>query len=363
MRIALDATYSLGDGLSGVGVYSRELLHGLAASDFSEARRPPTAAPTDEAGSLKGWDWFYRSQRYWRALLQRTPSNVRVRRLSDSSGDRSAALFHGLNQRLPELRFRKQVATFHDLFVLSGDYSTPEFRERFAEQAREAAAAADLIIAVSAFTASQVEAYLNVPASRIRVIHHGVVPRRIPDLPREKVILCVGAIQRRKNQRALVRAFRAAPPDWTLVLAGSQGYEADAVLREVADSPAAGRIQITGYISDDEVAKWYARAGIFAFPSLDEGFGMPALEAMAAGIPVIAGNRSALPEICRDENGLDAALMVDPANDQELAHAIEILTRDEDRRTKLAAVGKAHAAKFRWADAVKRTIDVYRELV
>ena len=160
MRIALDATYSLGNALSGVGVYSRELMNGLAASDFAE-----------------GWDWFYRSQRYWRALLQRTPPNVHVRRLSDSTGNRSAALFHGLNQRLPRLRFRRQIATFHDLFVLTGDYSTAEFRERFATQAREAAAAADLIIAVSAFTASQVESYLNVPASRIRVIHHGVLPR------------------------------------------------------------------------------------------------------------------------------------------------------------------------------------------
>jgi len=341
LRIALDATYSLGDALSGVGVYSRELLNGLAASGLAE-----------------GWDWFYRSQRYWRALLQRTPPNVRIRRLSGTTGDRSAPLFHGLNQRLPELRFRRQIATFHDLFVLSGDYSTPEFRERFTEQARGAAAAADLIVAVSAFTASQVEHYLNVPASRIRVIHHGVLPRAIPDLPREKVILCVGAIQRRKNQIALVRAFRAAPPDWTLVLAGSQGYEAEAVLQEIANSPIAARIQTTGYISDREIAEWYARASIFAFPSLDEGFGMPALEAMAAGIPVIAGNRSSLREICGD-----AALLVDPASDEELTHAVDLLTRDQNLREKLTAAGQIHAAQFRWDDAVRKTIAVYRELL
>lgn len=341
MRIALDATYSLGDALSGVGVYSRELLNGLAASGFAE-----------------GWDWFYRSQRYWRARFRKAPPNVRIRRLSDNHGDRTAALFHGLNQRLPELRFCRQVATFHDLFVLSGDYSTGEFRERFAEQARGAAAGADLIIAVSAFTASQVEHYLNVPASRIRVIHHGVLPRRIPDLPREKVLLCVGAIQRRKNQSALVRAFRAAPQDWTLVLAGSRGYEAEATLREVASSPVKARIKITGYISDEKIAEWYARASIFAFPSLDEGFGMPALEAMAAEVPVIAGNRSSLPEICGD-----AAMLVDPARDEELTAAIELLTRDEGLRGRMAAIGKVHAAKFRWEDAVRRTIAVYGELV
>lgn len=340
MRIALDATYSLGDNLSGVGVYSREILNGLAATDFAEA-----------------WDWFYRSPRYWRARFRRSPPNVRVRRLSDQTGDRAASLFHGLNQRLPALRFRRQIATFHDLFVLSGDYSTAEFRQRFAAQAREAAAAADLIIAVSAFTASQVESYLNVPASRIRVIHHGVLPRPIPPLAREKIILCVGALQRRKNQTALVRAFRAAPPDWTLMLAGSQGFDAAETLREVAGSPAADRIRITGYVSDDELAGWYARAGIFAFPSLDEGFGMPVLEAMAAGVPVIAGNRSALPEICGD-----AALLVDLESDEELTAAIELLTRDENLREKLRIIGKAHATKFPWTDAVGRTIQVYKEL-
>ena len=119
MRIALDATYSLGNALSGVGVYSRELLNGLAATDYAE-----------------GWDWFYRSQRYLRAHLQKLPPNVRIRRLSSHKGDRTAPLFHGLNQRLPELRFPRQIATFHDLFVLSGDYSTPEFRERFRRRRR-----------------------------------------------------------------------------------------------------------------------------------------------------------------------------------------------------------------------------------
>jgi glycosyltransferase involved in cell wall biosynthesis len=342
LRIALDATYSLGRSLSGVGVYSRELLNALAATDFAQ-----------------GWDWFYRSQRYLRAHLQKLPPNVRIRRLSSHKGDRTALLFHGLNQRLPELRFPRQIATFHDLFVLSGDYSTPEFRERFAAQAREAASAADLIIAVSAFTASQVERYLNMPTDRIRVIHHGVLPRPIPgDTPREKIILCVGALQKRKNQTTLVRAFRAAPPDWTLVLAGSEGYESQSVFREVANSPAHNRIHVTGYISDAEIARWYAKASIFAFPSLDEGFGMPALEAMAAGIPVIAGNRSSLPEICGH-----AALLIDPASDEELAHAIRLLAADDNLRTKMIAAGKAHAARFRWENAVEKTIAVYKELL
>lgn len=342
MRIALDATYSLGDGLSGVGVYSREILNGLASSDLG-------------GDFAEGWDWFYRSQRYFRARGLPKPANVTRRFLADSWGSRSAAIFHGLNQRLPKRRFRRQVATFHDLFVLTGDYSTPEFRERFAMQAREAAAGADLVIAVSAFTASQIEEYLRVPESRIRVIHHGVVGRPIPDLPREKIVLCVGAIQRRKNQAMLIRAFRALPKEWTLVLAGSQGYEAAEAVAEAASSD---RVRITGYLTDDQLGEWYARASIFAFPSLDEGFGMPVLEAMDAGIPVIAGNCSALPEVCGD-----AAELIDPRSENDLASALVRLATDEARRTELVARGLDRAKQFRWENAVAETIAAYRKLL
>jgi glycosyltransferase involved in cell wall biosynthesis len=341
LRIALDATYSVGSALSGVGVYSREILNGLAASDFGAE-----------------WEWFYRSQRYWKARGLAKPPNVRMRFLADSWGSRSADLFHGLNQRLPARRFKKQIATFHDLFVLSGDYSTSDFRERFAGQARQAAAGADLIIAVSSFTAGQVEEYLNVPASRIRVVHHGVLPRQIPNLPREKVVLCLGAIQRRKNQAGLVRAFAAMPDDWRLVLAGSQGFEAPETLMEIERSVASDRIELTGYVTDAQVGEWYARAGIFAFPSFDEGFGIPVLEAMAAGIPVIVGGRSALPEVAGE-----AGLSVDPADDEELAEALVKLAGDQALREMLIARGRARAADFTWNRAVRQTLDVYRELL
>jgi glycosyltransferase involved in cell wall biosynthesis len=341
LRIALDATYSFGDGLSGVGVYSREILNGLAASE-------PAAR----------WDWFYRSQRYFRARGLKKPANVARRFLADRWGNRAADLFHGLNQRLPAKRFRLQIATFHDLFVLSGDYSSKEFRERFAAQARQAAAGADLIITVSAFTGSQVEHYLNVPAARIRVIHHGVLPRAIQELPREKLVLSVGAIQRRKNQARLIRAFSAMPEDWSLVLAGSQGYDAEEAVREAAESPAASRIRITGYVSEDEIAKLYARASIFAFPSLDEGFGMPVLEAMAAGVPVIAGNRSALPEV-----GGNAAELVDPTSHDDLGGALNRLANSEHYRRDLIGRGKRHASTYRWERAIAETLAVYRELL
>ena len=341
MRIALDATYSLSDEPSGVAAYSREILNGAAGSDVAS-----------------GWDWFYRSQRYWRSWKHRVPAGVRRRFLSDSWGNRSATLFHGLNQRLPAKPFPKQVATFHDLFVMTGDYSSPEFRARFTAQARDAASRADLIIAVSQFTAGQVADLLGFDRARIRVIHHGTTPRTFPQLQREKIILCVGALQRRKNQAGLVRAFRAAPADWKLVLAGSRGFGAEHVMDEIQASPCANRIIVTGYLSETDLSAWYARASIFAFPSFDEGFGMPVLDAMSAGIPVIAGNRSALPEIAGG-----AGLLIDPDQDDELADALHTLCTELLRREQLAARGLERSKLFSWRTAVEQTLAVYRELI
>lgn len=207
MKIALDATYSLGSDLSGVGVYASELLAGLAAAHPDVRFR-----------------FCYRSQRFFRSFRIPLPPNARRCLLTESWGPRSADLFHGLNQRLPRLRFRHTVTTFHDLFVLTGDYSTPEFRRRFAEQARRAASASERILAVSTFTASQVEHLLGVDPARIRVIHHGVRPLPPHPASRERVILHVGAIQRRKNVQRLVEAFEQLPSDWQLVLAGGAGY-------------------------------------------------------------------------------------------------------------------------------------------
>lgn len=340
MTLALDATYSLGDDLSGVGVYSREILGGLAAA-HPEAR----------------FRFCYRPHRYLEARRERLAANCRRALLLDRFPPR-ADLYHGLNQRLPARLRHPSAATFHDLFVLTGDYSTPEFRRRFAAQAREAAARADLIIAVSAFTARQVEELLGVERARLRVIHHGVRAPAAAGGGREKVVLHVGAVQRRKNVARLVEAFESLGPDWRLVLAGGAGYGAEAIFSRIEASPARARITVSGYIRRGELERWYTRAAMLAFPSLDEGFGMPVLEAMAAGLPVVTSNRSALPEVAGE-----AALLVDPLDTAALAGALHRLASDRGLREGLAAQGLERAAKFTWENAVGATWMVYKELI
>ena len=268
MPIALDATYSLGRNLSGVGVYSREMMYGLAA-----------AHPDQE------FLFGYRPHRFLRSYRETLPSNA-LRRLL--VGKPPGDLFHALNQRVDH-RARKTVSTFHDLFVMTGEYSTPEFRARFTDQARRAAALSDVIIAVSRFTADQVEHLLGVPATRIRVVPHGVrIPPSREHPVRENLVLFVGAIQKRKNVARLIQAFERLPDSWRLALAGAPGgYGAGEELRFIEASPKRDSIDVLGYVSTVELDRLYRRAAIFAFPSLDEGFGMPVLEAMAHGLPVV----------------------------------------------------------------------------
>jgi glycosyltransferase involved in cell wall biosynthesis len=356
-RFCLDVTYTLDPSPSGVALYSRAIAFGIARA-HRDSR----------------FTFYFRPHRYFKSFGAQLPPNA-------SRGFMApiGSLFHGLNQRLPRFHSGPAVVTFHDLFVLTGEYSTPEFRARFAGQARDAAARADMVIAISEFTRGQVISLLGVEPARVRVVHHGAraltfpggavpggaVPDRastgtaLPDkTARQKVILNVGAIQKRKNIARLVEAFEAVDPAWRLVLIGSSGYGAAEIHARIAASPARERISVLGYVTPEDLAAWYARAMVFAFPSLDEGFGMPLLEAMTAGTPVLTSTRSALPEVVGE-----AALLADPEDTGALAHALQSLTRDEELRARLARLGVERARLFTWEKAVDQTWEVYLDLL
>lgn len=316
-------------------MYCREILAGLAVAHQEQT-----------------FHWTYRPHRFLKSFAESLPGNCRRRPLLDSVPI-PTPLFHGMNQRLPQWRARRTVTTFHDLFVMTNEYATAEFRARFTALARHAAEQSDLIIAVSQFTADQVCDLLNVETGRLRVVHHGVHLPLLQEVRREAIILHVGAIQKRKNTARLIESFRQVPEPWRLILAGSAGYGAEEIVRA-----ANGRVEVLGYVNAIQLDSLYRRASIFAFPSLDEGFGIPALEAMAYGVPVVASNVSALPEVCGD-----AAILVDPTDIDQLAGVLKRLSCDDPLREELKIKGLARAAQFSWANAVNKTWRVYKELL
>ena len=352
MRIALDASYSLDSAPSGVAIYCASLIAALVRS-----------APRDH------FDLCYRANRFLRAFGASPPGSNCSHKLLEEFNcylfRGRVDLFHGLNQRLPRCRFRRAIATFHDLFVIHGDYSTPEFRSRFTALAREAAGRADRIIAVSRYTADQVADHLGFPPSRIHVVHHGV--NAIPQVAEDALatfrkeaelhapfLLHVGAIQKRKNVVRVIEAFERLRPHYLLVLAGSAGYGAERIMARIESSRARDRVRVIGYVDGDSLTKLYRAAEALVFPSLEEGFGLPVLEAMSAGLPVVTSNRSAMPEVAGD-----AARLVDPDDTDSIEAGLVEVLEDEDRRAELHAKGLARATQFHWTKAANETLQVY----
>ena len=353
--MALDATYSLGRSPSGVAVYCANLIEALAAS-----------APD------KRFLLCYRAKRFLEALRTPLPASNCSRKLLEEAFcllfRGRVSVFHGLNQRLPNCRFARTVTTFHDLFVINGDYSTAEFRRRFTLLAGDAARRSDSIITVSQYTADQVAMHLGYPREQIRVVHHGIHP--LPRFADEDLaefrhnhglqgpfLLHVGAIQKRKNIARIVEAFERLNSQFRLVLAGSAGYGAEEIMARIESSRARERIQVHGYVHAVFLAKLYRTATALVFPSLEEGFGFPLLEAMSAGLPVVTSNRSSLPEVAGG-----AARLIDPESTDEIEAGIEDVIVNQDLRQRLIREGRARAAKFSWIKAAHETLGVYARL-
>jgi glycosyltransferase involved in cell wall biosynthesis len=260
---------------------------------------------------------------------------------------------------------RRLVATVHDLAFLRMPWTVQrETHENLSRHLPRALAAADAVIAVSESTAADLESIAGVSRHRVHVIHEGVdlalvdVPSAAPAGLPARFLLFVSTLEPRKNVVGLLDGFAravAAGYPGGLVLVGRWGWRTEAAQKALATSPARERIVRLDYLDRPSLSAVLRRAEALVFPSLLEGFGLPVLEAMACGLPVITSRRSSLPEVAGD-----AALYVDPEDPETIAGAIMRLARDPELRAGLSSRGLARSALFRWQDAARATAGVLR---
>ena len=269
---------------------------------------------------------------------------------------------------LPLVHPRRSVVTVHDL----GYHYFPEAHARaqrayLAWSTRDAVRHASRLIAVSQATKDDLVRLYGADAQRVDVVHHGVdraqgtgdrgqfeLLRARLQLP-ERYILSIGTIQPRKNYGRLIEAFSSLDCAGVgLVIAGKAGWQAGPI---VAQAQRAGVI-LAGHVSEDEKVALLAHASVFALPSLYEGFGMPILEAQAAGVPVVTSNTSSCPEVAGGAAEAAGALLVDPLDTRAIAAALKQALADESLRNQLRARANANVARFSWEKCARQTLDV-----
>jgi glycosyltransferase involved in cell wall biosynthesis len=261
-------------------------------------------------------------------------------------------------------RTAAQVVTVHDLDFLDHPERTHrEIRRDYAALAPRAVRRADHVLVNSEHTAAEVERRLGVPRDRITVCSPGAPswPRRL-DEPPDGYVLFFGTFEPRKNVGRLLDAFARLlaqkKVQTRLVLAGATPPEAAPLLARLESPPLAGHVELRGYIDPDRRQDLYAGAKVLVMPSHTEGFGIPALEAMTLGVPVIAASRGALPEVVGD-----AGLLVDPDDAEALADRLDDLLANQGLRDRLREAGWRRAERFRWSDSAARVREAWARAV
>lgn len=260
------------------------------------------------------------------------------------------------------------VATVHDLTTLTHPgHHTMLNRAVHRRRLRWIRRHAARVIAVSGSTARDLETRAGIGVDRLTVVHeargHHLAP---PDDPEavlrrygvaRQYVLTVGTLEPRKNHVRLVHAFeRLDRDDAALVVVGASGWRSRPIMRAIEASPARERIRVLGPVPATDLAALYTRATAFAYPSLYEGFGLPVLEAMAAGVPVLTSDRSSLPEVAGD-----AAVLVDPGSVESIRAGLTRLLDEPGLRERLAAAGTARERAFTWERTARETLAAYHE--
>lgn len=349
-----------------VGIYGHRLLD---ADDLRRLLRGPTDAPPSAGrrrrliAGLRRLPGAYAARESWLAAASRGHRRALAGR---------GFIYHETNF-VPRPYKGPLVMTVHDLsHVRHPEFHPPERVAFLNRRLPPALARAAHVIVDSAFVRDELLEVYRVPPERISVTHLGVDPgfRPRPEselretlgrwgLGYQGYVLAVATLEPRKNLSRLLKAYHRLPPalssSYPLVLTGPEGWRNAELMRHIAQPAATGRVILTGYVDPTTLQALYAGAAMFAYPSLYEGFGLPVVEAFAAGAPVLTSRRSSLPEVAAG-----AAVEVDPLSVEALAEGLEQLLCDSRLAQRCRERGLARAAQLSWSACVENTLGAYR---
>lgn len=374
MRVGIDG-YPLAEPRTGVGHYTLELARALAL--ISPPDQFELVSPTPFA--TDALDEITRAQLSNLRTVNPKSSSIRGHWWSIGLplylGRERFDLFHGTNFDVPLWKKRRSVVTIHDLSAL---LHPEKHRSRLVRRARLrlplVVRTADMIITPTESVKREVCQHFNLKADKVTAIHLAArrIFRPLPFVQTDEVrnrlgveddfLLFVGTLEPRKNLLTLLKAFEQVLAHSCfrpqLVIAGGEGWLMDALSDFIRKPSISERLRITGYLSDDELRALYSSCRCFIYPSVYEGFGLPPLEAMACGAPVIAGRIPSLQETLGD-----AARLLEPLDADALAKSIIELLEDKNQREVLMAAGREQAAKYSWEQTARLTLGVYKSLV
>jgi glycosyltransferase involved in cell wall biosynthesis len=378
VRILIDYRPAL-RSRSGAGEYTHELAAALLALG-APARAADAPAVTLFSSSWKDRLRLEPELRGAAALDMRIPVallNLCWHRFGWPPVERMVRLdydvTHSSHPLIMPARKAARVVTIHDLdFLKHPERTRAEIRRDYPALVRRHARAADGILVPSMFTRHEVERVLDVPGERITVCSPGAPdwsPRARPT-GRNAYILFLGTLEPRKNVGTLLDAYErllaatdsgsdpTAQPVPPLVLAGRHTPGAAVWLDRIARAPLAGHVKAIGYVDPVARRALYEGASALVIPSLDEGFGLPALEAMTVGVPVVAANRGAIPEVLGG-----AGVLVDPLDAGAIASGLRRIIDDEAFASACVGKGLARAGTYRWSDTAARACEAYRQAI
>lgn len=344
---------------AGISNYTRRLVQALASLDTPIALRVLLDRRDDDA------TWVPSNVKIARTI---TPAHHRFERfaLPLELARFDLQLLHSPDFITCAGRFKK-IITIHDLYFIEHPEAMSEDGKRYYSRVKWSAQKADAIIAVSYFTKKDILRLLpETQTNKVRVVYEAQDPKSIDSLQQKTsplyasspFALFVGTFEPRKNLTTLLRAMQTTPPDFKLVVVGETGWGDNEPTRLARELNVDERVHFAGRVSDEARDDLYRNTRVFVFPSLSEGFGLPVLEAMSLGAPVVCSNAGSLPEIAGD-----AAILVDPLDHESLARNLAKMWEDDALRAGYSKRSLARAKEFSWRKAAEQTLEIYQSVI